>query len=115
MKIVSAEQAVSIVNSNDRVFFQGAAMTPNLLIDKLCDRYQELQNVEIYQVHTEGEARYMQAPYSDSFNLFSLFVGHNVRRGVNEIKVDYIPIFLSEIHLLFHRGIIPLDVAFIQD
>jgi len=114
MKIVSAEQAVSIVNTNDRVFFQGAAMTPNLLIDKLCDRYQELQNVEIYQVHTEGEARYMQAPYSDSFNLFSLFVGHNVRRGVNENNGDYIPIFLSEIHLLFHRGIIPLDVAFIQ-
>ena len=26
----------------------------------------------------------------------------------------YIPIFLSEIHLLFRRNILPLDVAFIQ-
>ena len=46
MKIVTAEEAVSIVKSNDKVFFQGAAMTPNLLIDKLCDRHEELENVE---------------------------------------------------------------------
>ena len=40
MKIVDAKEAVSIVKSNDKVFFQGAAMTPNLLIDSLCERYQ---------------------------------------------------------------------------
>ena len=43
-KIVTAEEAVSIVKSNDAVFFQGAAMTHNLLIDTLCERYQELKN-----------------------------------------------------------------------
>ena len=35
MKITSAEEAVGIVKSGDRVFFQGAAMTPNELIDAL--------------------------------------------------------------------------------
>ena len=42
MQIVSAQEAVSIVKSDNRVFFQGAAMTPNLLIDTLCERYKEL-------------------------------------------------------------------------
>lgn len=114
MKIVSIETAVSVVKSDDRVFFQGAAMTPNLLIDALCERYQELKNVEIMQIHTDGEAKYMNEPYSDSFNLYSCFVGGNVRKGVNNNNGDYIPIFLSEIHLLFRRKILPLDVAFIQ-
>ena len=114
LKIVTAEEAVSIVKSNDAVFFQGAAMTPNLLIDTLCDRYQELNNIEIIQVHTDGEAKYMEQPYSDSFKLVSCFVGNNVRKGVNTNNGDYIPIFLSEIHLLFRRGLYPLDVAFIQ-
>lgn len=114
MKVVSAEEGVAIVKSGDTVFFQGASMTPNLLIDRLCDRYQELENVKIVQIHTEGEAKYMQEPYSDSFNVYSCFVGANVRKGVNTNKGDYIPIFLSEIHLLFRRNIIPLDVAFIQ-
>lgn len=114
MKVVSANEAVAIVKSGDTVFFQGAAMTPNLLIDSLCDRHEELKNVKIVQIHTEGIARYMQEPYSDAFNIFSCFVGANVREGVNNNRGDYIPIFLSEIHLLFRRNIIPLDVAFIQ-
>lgn len=114
MRIVTAEEAVSIVKSGDTVFFQGAAMTPNLLIDKLCDRYKELSDVKIVQIHTEGKAKYMEEPYDASFNIFSCFVGGNVRKGINNNKGDYIPIFLSEIHLLFRRNIISLDVAFIQ-
>lgn len=35
LKIVTAKEAVSVVKSGDRLFFQGAAMTPNLLIDTL--------------------------------------------------------------------------------
>ncbi|SRX75783.1 acetyl-CoA hydrolase/transferase family protein [Aequorivita antarctica] len=114
MQIVSAEEAVSIVSSNNRVFFQGAAMTPNLLIDTLCERYRELKNVEIIQIHTHGEAKYTMEPFTDAFHLSSCFVGENVRKGVNTSFGDYIPIFLSEIHWLFKRNILPLDVAFIQ-
>ena len=114
MKIVSPQEAVAIVKSNNKVFFQGAAMTPNLLIDSLCERYNELKNVEIIQIHTHGKAKYLEQPYSNSFKLVSCFVGDNVRKGVNTNNGDYIPIFLSEIHWLFRRGIYPLDVAFIQ-
>ncbi len=114
MKIVDLQEAVSVVRSDNRIFFQGAAMTPNALIDALCDRYKELNNVEIIQIHTDGEAKYMEDPYSDSFRLSSCFVGGNVRKGVNSNNGDYIPIFLSEIHWLFRRDILPLDVAFIQ-
>ena len=114
LKIVTAQEAVSKVKSNNRVFFQGAAMTPNLLIDTLCERHNELEKVEIVQVHTDGKAKYMEEPYSKSFKLFSFFVGPNVRKGVNNNNGDYIPIFLSEIHWLFRRNILPLDVAFIQ-
>lgn len=114
LKIVSAKEAVSIVKSNDKIFFQGAAMTPNVLIDNLCERYEDLSNVEIIQIHTHGQAKYLEAPYSNSFKLISCFVGNNVRKGVNTNNGDYVPIFLSEIHWLFRRGIYPLDVAFIQ-
>ncbi|MBT8255372.1 MAG: 4-hydroxybutyrate CoA-transferase [Bacteroidia bacterium] len=114
LKVVPLEEAVGVVQSNSRVFFQGAAMTPNLLIDALCERYDELENVEIVQIHTHGAAKYLQEPYSKAFNLFSFFVGDNVRQGVNGGKGDYIPVFLSEIHWFFRRNILPIDVAFIQ-
>lgn len=114
MKIVSAAEAVSLVNSKNRIFLQGAAMTPNALIDALCERHQELRDVELISIHTEGDAKYTREPYNAAFRLNSCFVGGNVRKMVNSAKGDYIPIFLSEIHLLFRRNILPLDVAIVQ-
>ena len=114
MEIVTASQAVSHVKSGDRVYFQGAAMTPNILINALSERYKELRDVEIIQIHTEGEALYTKAPYRDSFLTNSCFVAGNVREAVNSNYGAYIPIFLSEIHYLFRRNILPLDVAIIQ-
>ena len=114
LQLVTTKEAVSLVSSNDRVFFQGAAMTPNLLINALCERYEELENVEIIQIHTHGDAKYTRAPYSNAFKLNSCFVGTNVREGVASHRGDYIPVFLSEIHWLFRRNILLLDVAFIQ-
>ncbi|SHG68264.1 acetyl-CoA hydrolase/transferase family protein [Flagellimonas flava] len=114
MKITSAEEAVGIVKSGDRVFIQGAAMTPNELIEALCERHKELDQVEIVSIHTEGNAPYTEKPYSESFTLNSCFVGGNVRKSVNTPDAGYIPIFLSEIPWLFKRNILPLDVAIVQ-
>jgi len=114
LNIVTALEAVSHVRSGNRVYLQGAAMTPNVLIDALCERYQELKNVEIFQIHTEGKALYSTAPYNESFRINTCFVSGNVRQAVNSGNGDYIPIFLSEIHLLIRKNILPIDVAFIQ-
>ncbi len=114
MEIVSAAEAVSHVKSGDRVFFQGAAMTPKMLIDALTDRYNELEDVELFQIHTEGRARYTEEPYRKAFRTNSCFASGNVRDAINSSYGAYIPIFLSEIHLLFRKNILPLDVAFIQ-
>jgi len=114
LKILSAQDAVAKVKSGDRIFIQGAAMTPVTLIDALCDRYNELTDVEIIQIHTEGKAKYTEEPHAGSFSINTCFVAGNVRNAVNSNKGTYIPIFLSEIHNLFRRDILPLDVAFIQ-
>lgn len=114
LHIVSPAEAVSHVKSGDRVFLQGAAMTPNILINALTERYEELNDVEFIHIHTEGPAPYTDFPYNQSFKTNSCFVAGNVRKAVNSSIGAYIPIFLSEIHLLFRRNILPLDVAFIQ-
>jgi acyl-CoA hydrolase len=115
MKIVSIEKAASFVKPGDRVFVQGAAMTPNTLINALCEeRYTELENVEVISIHTDGEVKYALPPYNKAFKINSCFVGGNVRKAVNTNQGDYIPIFLSEIQLLFRKNILPLDVAIVQ-
>ncbi|WP_445386019.1 acetyl-CoA hydrolase/transferase family protein [Robiginitalea sp. IMCC44478] len=114
MKLVSLEQAASVVKSGDRVFVQGAAMTPNTLINAICENYRELSNVEIISIHTDGPVNFAIPPYNKAFKINSCFVGSNVRKAVNTNQGDYIPIFLSEIHQLFRRKLLPLDVAVVQ-
>ena len=54
------------------------------------------------------------AKYKDSFRINSLFVSENTREAVNAGRGDYVPVFLSEIPILFRRGILPIDVALVQ-
>lgn len=114
MKIVTPETAVSYIKSEDRVFIQGAAMTPTVLVKALSERDQELRDVELISIHTEGDAPYAEPEKSKSFKVNSCFVGSNIRRAVNSSNGDYIPIFLSEIHYLFRRNVLPLQAALIQ-
>lgn len=44
----------------------------------------------------------------------SFFMAANVRKAVAEGRGDAIPIFLSEIPLLFKRGIVKPNVAIVQ-
>lgn len=114
MKIVSLAEAAAAVKSGDRLFLQGAAMTPNTLINGICDRYEDLNDVEIISIHTEGQVNYAIPPYNKAFKINSCFVGGNVRKAVNTNQGDYVPVFLSEIHFLFRRNILPLDIALVQ-
>ena len=113
-KSVSAEEAVKIVKSNQRVYLQAAAAAPQVLIRALSERHDELKNVEICQLHTEGEAPYANPEYRDSFHVNSFFVGKNIRHTLQAGNGSYTPVFLSELPLLFKRNIIKLDVAFIH-
>jgi acyl-CoA hydrolase len=111
---VSAEEAVKIVKSNDRVYLQAAAAAPQVLVRALSARHEELKNVEICQLHTEGDAPYANPQYKDSFHVNSFFIGKNVRHTLQAGNGSYTPVFLSELPLLFKRKIIKLDVAFIH-
>jgi 4-hydroxybutyrate CoA-transferase len=113
-QFVSPEQAVSVINSGDRVFIQGVAAAPQVLIRAMTARAEELRDVEVVHLHTEGEAPYSAPEYAENFRVNAFFVGANVRQAVNEGRGDYIPVFLSEIPALFRRGVLKLDVALIN-
>lgn len=114
LNIVSHREAISHIKSGERVFIQGAAMTPTVLINALCENSDNLENVELLHMHTEGNAPYADEKYKGVFKINAAFVGGNVRSAINSGIGDYIPIFLSEIHWLFRKRILPLDVAMIQ-
>ena len=114
MNRTTAEQAVTVIGSDNRVFIQSVAAAPRLLIQAMTDRAPELRNVEIVHLHTEGPAPYAAPEMRESFRVNALFVGANVREAINSGESSYIPVFLGETSNLFRRRILPLDVALIQ-
>jgi len=114
MKTVSAQEAVKQIKSNQNVFVQGSAATPLHLLRALEQRAAELQNVQIISISLLGDIAINKEAYANSFFFNTLFVSKPVRGNVNHLNGDYLPIFLSEIHLLFEKNILPLDVALIH-
>ncbi len=111
---ISAEEAVNIVNSGERVFIHGSAATPLHLVEALLNRAGQIRDIELVSISTLGKIDWNRPEVKESFYLNSLFVSANVREWVNSPYGDYVPVFLSEIPYLFTNGILPLDVAIVH-
>ncbi|CAG0915744.1 unnamed protein product [Notodromas monacha] len=114
---MSADEAVKkLLKTGDKVFVHGAAMTPLTLVEAMTEHGKKagLKKVEVCHIHTEGPALYTRPDCQGIFRSNSFFIGANCRETVNAGRGDFVPIFLSEIPLLFSQNIIKLDVALVQ-
>lgn len=111
---VQKEEAIQHIESGARIFIHTAAAAPQLLIQELVAHADRLTNVNIYHLHTEGPAPYVDEKYEGIFKTHCFFIGANCREAVRTGRAAYVPVFLSEIPILFRRKIIPLDVALIS-
>jgi len=108
---------MQLVESNQRIFVHGAAMTPDMLLFALCEHahQNDLRNIELVHIHLCGEAPFVTNPkYRKHFRDNSMFMGGNVRKAVNEGYADFTPMFLSEIPQLFEDDDYHIDTAIIQ-
>jgi len=113
-KVVSAEDAVKVIKSCDKIIVQPGCAAPLTLIDAMVKRKDELHDVEIYHILVVGELPYMQPGMEKHFKHKAFFIGANARAAVNEGRAEFVPIFLSEVTMLFKRGVIQADVALIH-
>lgn len=114
LKVVTAEEAVKVVKSRDRIYISGNAATPLRLMNALANRKDELRDVEVNHVLLLGEDPLARPGMEGNFRHNSLFVGPADRQAIAEGRSDYVPVHLSEIPPLFRNGTLPLDVALIQ-
>jgi acyl-CoA hydrolase len=113
-KYVTADEAVKCIESGNRVFIHGGAATPITIVKALQKRHEEVSNVELVSITTLGDIDFNNELYRKSFFFNSLFVSAATRNIANSEYGDYVPVFLSEIPLLFRKSILPIDVAMIH-
>ena len=110
----TAEEALSVIQSGQRVFVQGSAQTPLYLLRELAKQAYRLNNVELVFITVQGDITIDKPEYEGIFNINCMFVSNSIRQAVNEGRADFIPVFLSDIPDLFKKGYLPIDVALVQ-
>jgi len=110
----TAEEALGIIASKQRVFVHGSACTPLYLMRKLAEQADRLRDVELVFITVLGDIEVQKPQYQDSFHINCMFVSAPIREAVSEGRADYIPVFLSDIPDLFNKKILTIDVALVQ-
>ena len=113
-KVVSAQEAVRAIQSGSRIFLTGNCSVPQVILAALVEYAHQIQDVEICHALTLGSADYVAPEMEGHLQVNTLFIGHNVRQAVQEGRVDFTPVLLSEFPLLFKNGYLPLDVAMVH-
>jgi 4-hydroxybutyrate CoA-transferase len=113
-RVVTAEEAVQKIKSNQRVFLTGNCSVPQTVLSALVDYAPNLENVEICQALTVGPADYVRPGMEKHLRVNTMFISANIRKAVQEARADFTPVLLSEFTLLFKNKVLPLDVALIH-
>ncbi|MBU2586024.1 MAG: 4-hydroxybutyrate CoA-transferase, partial [Bacteroidetes bacterium] len=113
-KLRTADEAVQIVKSGDKIVMHGNCAFPMNLINALVNRKDELENVSILHALTVGDIPYLNPGMEKHFIHNSFFMGASARKAVNDGRADFSPIYLYEYPLLFSKGAIKPDFAFVH-
>lgn len=113
-KLTTAEEAVRLIHSGDRVYLHPGCAKPDILVRALMRRAPELQGVELIHMLALGGPDYADPALQGHFRHNALFIGPNAREAVGRGLADYTPILLHEIEGLFLSGEIPLDAVLLQ-
>jgi len=112
-RLTDAKTALSRIRRGARIFIGSACGEPQLLVKTLIDITLKHADTEIIHFLDLGLASYTDEMYNENFRHNALFIGSNTRAAIKDDRVDYTPIFLSEIPLLMQRGSMPIDTALI--
>ena len=113
---MTADEAVRLIKSGDHVFIQGSTSIPEVLVEAMARRGNELRNVRLYQgfAVAKGPAPYCREECADAFYPDPCFISNSVREWIDKGNGSTTPCFLGEVPRLFREGIGPVDVCLLN-
>lgn len=106
-------QAVQQIKSGQRVVVAHACGEPSIILDALVANAAQYENVEIIHMVAMGKAAYCQPQYDKNFHHNAFFLGGSTRAAAAEGRVDFTPVYFSEIPGLLREDLRP-NVTLLQ-
>ncbi len=114
-KIVSPENMLAKIDPGMSIFLGTGMAEPRTLVKHLMESDQSnLQDLELIQLVSLGDAVAIDERYARKFRLKTFFSGWLASDAISQGRVDLIPSRFSRVAWLFKTGVINIDVAFIQ-
>lgn len=113
-KLLTPEESVKKIKNGSRVFIGTGCGEPQRLIKAMIEN-PSIQDIVIYQMLSSTLSRYVNDEnFLSRFSIKLFFISVLMRQSAFEGKIDYIPVYLSQIPKLFENHEIGLDIALIQ-
>ncbi|MDL2210797.1 hypothetical protein LJC26_08355 [Desulfovibrio sp. OttesenSCG-928-O18] len=110
---VTADEAVKVIKSNDRVVLGHDAGAPVVLSEAMVRRASELRNVEVAHMVALDPCTYSKPEYAENFHYSGIYLCGPTRAAVAEGRAEFIPLFFSQFPVLLRDPSFPIDVAMI--
>ncbi|MCK5836873.1 MAG: GNAT family N-acetyltransferase [Desulfobacula sp.] len=113
-KLLTPEKSVKKIRNGSRVFIGTGCGEPQRLIKAMVEDM-SIQDIVIYQMLSFTLSKYVNdEKFLSRFSIKLFFISLPMRQSAFEGKIDYIPVYLSQIPEIFENHEIGLDVALIQ-
>jgi acyl-CoA hydrolase len=113
-KLLTAKESVQKIKNGSRVFIGTGCGEPQKLIKAMVEDL-SIQDIVIYQMLSSTLSKYVNDEiFLSRFSIKLFFISLSMRQSAFEGKIDYIPVYLSQIPEIFENHEIGLDVALIQ-
>ena len=73
----TAQEALKLIKTGNRIFIHGSACTPLYLLRELAKEKDHLKNIEVISITLQGKVEIADAGYEKSFHINSLFVSES--------------------------------------
>ena len=113
-KLITTQESVKKIKNGSRVFIGTGCGEPQRLIKAMVEDL-SIQDIVIYQMLSTTLSNYVNDEnFLSRFSIKLFFISVLMRQAAFEGKIDYIPVYLSQIPTIFENHEIGLDVALIQ-
>ena len=108
---VSAAEAIAAVKPGDMVFIEGTCGEPRTLVDALVEDRKRLKGTHLLDSRVIPGSPY--AGLTDFFHIVTMHVSPDLRKGVEDGTIDFLPVSLTQTPSLFTTTV-PLDVDLVH-
>ncbi len=116
-KRVNAEQAISRIRSGQRVFIGSGCGEPQILVQQLVEKTNNLSGLEIVRLlgrETASLTAIADRTKDTNLNIRSIYLGSTKPESINKQQRFITPMNMSDVPSLFITRKLPLNVALIQ-